>query len=300
MHWPLTAKPLGVLPLAQGSFTHEWELWLKSLTCDFKYLFPSFHLPKSNLREVPHQSIKKFLHNFRSWEEQMWIPELEVRSAACPCNQFQHKLPDFSVQGHVAAGLEAFESFLPKSSSVALASAASTFCPGRNNWKARSRALFDLWLKRNRLPHALHAVFEKFCDEQCALHVQALQESDRLTRSKVQELHDLFVHEDHHPNHAVCYCPQFFMRSISTILDDPATFENLQGSPGHWQQEMLKSKPSKLFKHYAWAINPGAELPRGTVFLKRKKNFRKVGQSFAIQDPCAASYFNLRQLSLQV
>ena len=40
MRWPLTAKPLGALPLAQRSFTHEWELWLKSLIRDFKYLFP--------------------------------------------------------------------------------------------------------------------------------------------------------------------------------------------------------------------------------------------------------------------
>ena len=182
MHWLSTAKPLEVLPLAQSSFTYEWELWLKSLIGDFKYLFPSFHLPKSNLREVPHQSIKKFLHNLQSWEEQMWNPEFEVRGVACPCNQCQHKLPDHCfVQGLVAAGLEEFECFLLNSSSVALASAASTFFPGRNNLKARSRALFDLWLKRNRLPHTLHAVFETFCDEQWALHAQALQDFDRLT-----------------------------------------------------------------------------------------------------------------------
>ena len=195
MNWPLPAKPLGVLPLAQSSFTHEWELWLKSLICDFKYLFPSFHLPESNLREVPHQSIKKFLNNFQSCEEQMWNPEFEVRNVACPCNQFQHKLPDHCfVQGHVAAGLEEFESFLPNSSSVALGSAASTFFPGRNNWKARSRALFDLWLKRNRLPHTRPAVFETFSDEQWALHVQALQESGRLTWFKAQEVKSKLHH----------------------------------------------------------------------------------------------------------
>ena len=38
---------------------------------------------------------------------------------------------------------------------------------------------------------------------------------------------------------------------------------------------MLKSIPSKLFRRYAWAINSEAELPRGTVFLKRKKQFQK-------------------------
>ena len=127
-----------------------------------------------------------------------WNPEFEVRSVGCPCNQFQRKLPDRCfVHGHVAAGWEEFEFLLPNSSSVALAKAASMFFPCRNNWKSRSRALFDLWLKRNRLPHALHAGFETFRDEQRALHVQALQESDRLTWSNVQEvkskLHHLFV-----------------------------------------------------------------------------------------------------------
>ena len=78
MHWPLTGRPLPARPLSQSSFIREGELWLKSLICDFKYLLPSFHLPKSKLTEVPHQSIKKFLHNFQSWEEQMWNPDFEV------------------------------------------------------------------------------------------------------------------------------------------------------------------------------------------------------------------------------
>ena len=65
------------------------------------------------------------------------------------------------------------------------------------------------------------------------------------------------------------------MRSVLTTWDDPATFESLQGSPKHWQQEMLKNIPSKVFRRYAWAINSTAELPRGTVFLKRKKQYQK-------------------------
>ena len=52
-------------------------------------------------------------------------------------------------------------------------------------------------------------------------------------------------------------------------------FESLQGSPKHWRQEKLKNIPSKLFRRYAWAINSVAELPRGTVFLKRKKQYQK-------------------------
>ena len=212
----------------------------------------------------------------------MWNPDFGIKNVTCCCNQLQHELPGHCfVQGHVAAGLEDFRSFLPNSSSIALASAASTVLPGRNYWKTRSRALFDLWLKRYRLPHTLHGRFELFCEEQWATHVPALEESGRLTWSKVQEvkakLHHKFVlyNEDHHPNHIVCYCPQFYMRGILTTWDDPATCASLQCSPEHWQQEMLKSIPSKLFRRYAWAINSEAELPRGTVFLKRKKQFQK-------------------------
>ena len=72
MHWPLTGRPLPVLPLSHSTFIREGRLWRSSLISDFKYLFPSFHLPKSKLREVPHQSIKKFLPNFQSWEDLMW------------------------------------------------------------------------------------------------------------------------------------------------------------------------------------------------------------------------------------
>ena len=128
MHWPLTGRPLPVLPLSHSTFSREGQLWLKSLIIDFKYLFPSFHLPKSKLREVPHQSIKKFLHNFQSWADLMWDSDFQVEHVTCPCNQFLNKLPDHCfVQGHVAAGLEEFRSLLPNSGSMALASAASTF-----------------------------------------------------------------------------------------------------------------------------------------------------------------------------
>ena len=59
----------------------------------------------------------------------MWNPDFEVQNVTCCCNQFQHKLPGHCfVQGHVAAGLEEFRSFLQTSSSIAVAIAASTSC----------------------------------------------------------------------------------------------------------------------------------------------------------------------------
>ena len=50
----------------------------------------------------------------------MWGPDFKPDSVACPCSNFQHVLPDQCfVDGHVAAGLEQFETWLGKSSSIA-------------------------------------------------------------------------------------------------------------------------------------------------------------------------------------
>ncbi|CAE7787762.1 unnamed protein product [Symbiodinium sp. CCMP2592] len=261
MHWPRTSRPLGVLPTASPSFSKECEKWLQDLILRYKYLFPSFHVPKNSLREVPHQSIKKFLHNFRSWEETMWEHDFDLESVHCPCEQFAGKLPVHCfVSGHVATGLENLTKLLPGCSSILSASAASTFFPGRNHWMAKSRALFDQWLKRHKLPATLHPIFQSFCDHQWQQHVAALEQSDRLHWALVQKvksaLHSDFVlyNEDHHPNHVECYCPRFFLRGVSTTWNDPSVFRTLDGTPEEWRQRILKRVPRDLSRRYAWAF----------------------------------------------
>ena len=130
--------------------------------------------------------------------------------------------------GHVAAGLEEFEAMVPGCGSITSASAASTFFPGRADWMTKSRALFDQWLKRHRLPTTLHPVFQKFCEEQWLQHVNMLEQTPRLNWAMLQKvksaLHkDLVLYnEDHHPNHIVCFCPRFFLRGLSNTWDDPS------------------------------------------------------------------------------
>ena len=87
MHWPRTSRPLGVLPLSSDRFMSECEQWLKKLILQYKYLFPSFHVPRNSLRAAPHPSIKKFLHNFQVWEETMWDPDFQVESVPCPWSE---------------------------------------------------------------------------------------------------------------------------------------------------------------------------------------------------------------------
>ena len=282
MHWPRTSRSLGVLPLANENFMFNCEKWLKKLILQYKYLFPSFHVPKNSLREAPHQSIKKFLHNFQVWEETMWEPDFNLELVPCPCAKYRNQLPEscFS-SGHVAAGLERFQSLLPDCNSILSASAASTVFPGRNHWLAKSRALFDQWLKRHRLPTTLHPMFEDFCKEQWQQHVGALEHSSRLSWAMLQKVKsalqkDLVLYnEDHHPNHVVCYCPRFFLRGLCTTWDDPSVFRSLEGSPAEWQAKMLEEIPSHLSRRYSWSFCKSAKMPQGTVFLKRKKQFTK-------------------------
>ena len=163
---------------------------------------------------------RSFFTIFQAWEETMWDPDFKLESVPCPCAKYGSQLPEscFS-SGHVA-GLEHFQVLLPGCSNILSASAASTFFPGRNHWMAKSRALFDQWLKRHRLPNTLHPLFEDFCAKQWQQHVVALEHSSRLNWAMLQKvksaLHkDLVLYnEDHHPNHVVCFCPRFFLRGL--------------------------------------------------------------------------------------
>ena len=141
----------------------------------------------------------------------MWDPAFKLDAVPCPCAKYRNKFPDrcFS-SGHVAAGLEEFEAMGPGCGSITSASAASTFFPGRAHWMTKSRALFDQWLKRRRLPTTLRPMFQLFCEEQWLQHVNMLEQTPRLNWAMLQKvkstLHkDLVLYnEDHHPNHIVC------------------------------------------------------------------------------------------------
>ncbi|CAE7402099.1 unnamed protein product [Symbiodinium sp. CCMP2592] len=248
---------------------------------------------------------KKFLHNFRSWEETMWEHDFKLESVHCPCNQFAGKLPAHCfVSGHVATGLENLTKLLPDCKSILSASAASTFFPGRNHWMAKSRALFDQWLKRHKLPATLHPIFQSFCDHQWQQHVAALEQSDRLHWALVQKvksvLHSDFVlyNEDHHPNHVVCYCPRFFLRGVSNTWNDPAVFCTLDGTPEEWRQRILKRVPGDLSRRYAWAFTEAAPLPQGTVFLKRKKQFAKGRTIISYSNSLCSKLLQLTSIAL--
>ena len=191
----------------------------------------------------------------------MWDPAFKLDAVPCPCAKYRNKFPDRCLSsGHVAAGLEEFEAMVPGCGSITSASAAGTFFPGRAHWMTRSRALFDQWLKRHRLPTTLHPMFQKFCEEQWLQHVNMLEQTPRLNWAMLQKakstLHkDLVLYnEDHHPNHIVCFCPRPFLRGLCNTWDDPSVFRSLDGSPEGWRQKMLDEIPAHLSRRYSWSF----------------------------------------------
>ena len=239
----------------------------ETLSFSTNICFPLFMFPRTASERFHIKASRSFFTTFNLGET-MWDPDFELDSVPCPCSKCRNKLPDrcFS-SGQVAAGLEEFEAFLPGCASITSASAASTLFPGRAHWMSKSRALFDQWPKRHRLPTTLHSMFQEFCEEQWHQHVIMLEQSPRLNWAMLQKaksaLHkDLVLYnEDHH--------------GLCNTWDDPSVFQSLECSPDEWRQKMLEEIPAHLSRRYSWSFCKSALLPRGTVFLKRKKQFAK-------------------------
>ena len=237
----------------------------------------------------------------------MWDPAFKLDAVPCPCAKYRNKFPDrcFS-SGHVATGLEEFEAMGPGCGSITSASAASTFFPGRAHWMTKSRALFDQWLKRRRLPTTLHPMFQLFCEEQWLQHVNMLEQTPRLNWAMLQKvkstLHkDLVLYnEDHHPNHIVCFCPRFFLRGLCNTWGDPSVFRSLDGSPEEWRQKMLDEIPAHLSRRYSWSFCKSASLPRGAVSLKRKKQFAKGRTIISYAQSLCSKLLEMASIALPV
>ena len=70
--------------------------------------------------------------------------------------------------------------------------------------------------------------FDTFLQQQWQLHERCVHAEYRLDWRKVQNckkaLQAFVVHcEDHHPNHLMAFCPQFYFASVSLYLDGPVS-----------------------------------------------------------------------------
>ena len=167
-------------------------------------------------------------------------PAFQLDSVPCPCAKFRNKLPDQCfASGHVAAGLEHFAALLPGCSSITSASAASTFFPGRSHWMTKSRALFDQWLERYRLPGTLHPMFQDIIPITLSAFVLGVFFVDFATHEMM-----LFV------------------------------FKSLEGSPEEWRQGMLDQIPTHLSRRYSGAC-PSLRCCREAQYFEMQKTVRQ-------------------------
>ena len=57
-------------------------------------------------------------------------------------------------------------------------------------------------------------------------------------------LQDLVVHcEDHHPNHLMAFCPQFYFASVNRTWEDPLVFQELDTNADALKQWVFQQIP---------------------------------------------------------
>ena len=62
MTWPTGAMGIQLQFTADPMFTIRVSKWIRHNILRFRQILVPFHIPSSNVREKPHQSLKDFLH----------------------------------------------------------------------------------------------------------------------------------------------------------------------------------------------------------------------------------------------
>jgi hypothetical protein len=179
----------------------------------------------------------------------------------------------------VACGIELFAEHWPRLKLLSSTSGSSSFFSGKESWFNQVQQTFTKWRAVHAFPMEVEQEFHSFMLQQWDKHYAAVQTQQRLTWSDVQfarkTLGSKFVCycEDHHPNHVMIFCPKLYYGAILHTWNDVQVFKQLSGTAEQWQQHSLRSIPAGLRQRYPWGFKANAPLPRGTVFLKRKKQF---------------------------
>ena len=169
------------------------------------------------------------MHNVPIWDRFL----LKHGQTKLPCSCSSLQLPDECfVDGHLAAGIEQLENLHPDLWYLGQGSANSTFFPSKTKFFADASQRFDEWRRIHGFPASVLLPFNVFLQEQWSLHEQCVRRESRLCWQRVQNckkaLQDLVVHcEDHHPNHLMAFCPQFYFASVSRTWEEPLVFQEL-------------------------------------------------------------------------
>ena len=278
MTWPKQCQTSLSLPfLAHSSFVTSLDAWLKALVLRFRPILVPFHLPASRVRESSLQSCKDILHNVHVWNR-LLLSEGES-CLTCKCADLQLPSECF-VDGHLAAGIELLGSLHYDLWYLGQGSANSTFFPSKTKFFTDALQSFDKWRRNHGLSSNVTASFRVFLQEQWKLHEQSVREQSRLDWKRVQNckkaLREFVVHcEDHHPNHLMAFCPQFYFASVQRTWADPLVFQQLSTEPAELKSWVFAQIPPQIQRRYPWGVDLSGSLPVGFVLLKRKKLFRQ-------------------------
>ena len=137
-----------------------------------------------------------------------------------------------------------------------------------------------MWRKKHGLPVFADSMFLQFLEEQWPEHSHVVHTGRRLDWHLVQEckraLEEFVVHcQDHHPNHLMVFCPQFYYASVDRTWADPLVFQELNSQPEELLAQTFEKIASSIRQRYSWGIDAAGSLPVGFVLLKRKKLFVK-------------------------
>ena len=139
------------------SFGRDISQWISKQVLLFKDILIPFHLPSCKVRELPHQSLKDFLHNFKDWDR--WLQHHTIDEAPCPYHYFIHILSEQCLtRGHVVAGIEQLGSWHRSFAKLGAGSTSSAFFPAKHEFFKHNTKMFASW----RLKHCLQPNFRLF------------------------------------------------------------------------------------------------------------------------------------------
>ena len=267
--------------LAHPSFQWEVSAWLRQQIKRYKQWMLPFHLPSHWIDEGAHQSVQTIFYNFAQWETRM--QDLEPSSLPCSCQEVLLHHPYLhTVDGHIASS--AADLSLPREVLDMLSfSSSSPVFPTLESFLRLHKRRIDRWFDRQGFPPCVKDEFwNTVFPNQWASHVQHLCRCDFLLQEHKlvdvkKQLHSKLVFHlaDHQATHLMLYCPQFYFKGVLAVWKDASNFRQILSSPERCRLQVRENIPGFIRKKYAWGIASNAPLPRGFVFLKQKKDYKK-------------------------
>ena len=268
--------------LVHPTFHTEITQWLRHQVLSYKHWLIPLHLPSHAVEEGAHLSVAELLFNFQHWETRM--NKLDPMTLPCSCGQFAALHPQINmVDGHIASSASLLDLPLRLQSLVSY-STNSTVYVGYDKYIQQFRTKIDRWFKNQGFPlQIIQRFWDEFFPRQGYKRNEALAvQSWRLTGAQVLEFKRMvdtkFVLHmaDHQSTHLMIFCPQFYFQSVLGVWTQETNFVSVPMSQHQCRLHLYNTIAGSIRSRYCWGIQASARLPRGFVFLKKRRITRKV------------------------